>query len=78
MEGEAVISPQWRGAAPPDSYQLIAVAYPPPPAAKWTVELPHDDSFLNKEIPLYEPGLTLEQAVEHLGIETQPRPLPPR
>ena len=35
-----------------------------------------DDSFLQKEIPKYAGGKTLEEKVAELGIKTQPRVLP--
>ena len=54
----------YRGAAPPESMEVIGTATP------HFIELPFDDSFLSKPDVLYAVGMTLEQKVEELGIET--------
>lgn len=51
----------YRGAAPPASYEVIGTTTP------HLIDLPFDGG--GEEIP-YEGGRTLEEAVEHLGIET--------
>jgi hypothetical protein len=55
----------YRGAGPTESMTVVGTTKP------FFIELPFDDSFLNREDVLYAGGRTLEEAVEHLGIETE-------
>lgn len=54
---------KYRGAAPPASFEVIGTTTP------HFIDIPHDGGFPDGP-DLYEGGLTLEQKVEELGIET--------
>jgi hypothetical protein len=57
---------------------VIGIAIPRP-VRRFVVGVDEDGSFLDRPEPRYGPlRWTLEEAVENLGIETQPRELPPR
>ena len=55
----------YRGAAPPQSMELIGTTTP------HFIDIPHDGGFPDGP-DLYEGGKTLEEKVEELGIETTP------